>query len=103
MEPQYLATAELPDHLIESETEQPLELDLFRRIAFYTMENGVRVRKVIALEQGYLEPLAFLADAEDKTVPEWLEEITDGWEEKKITKSLTRFVRNEIFRHHRMY
>lgn len=100
---EYLATAELPDHLIESETEQPLELDLFRRIAFYTMENGVRVRKVIALEQGYLEPLAFLADAEDKTVPEWLEEITDGWEEKKITKSITRFVRNEIFRHHRMY
>lgn len=67
------------------------------------MENGVRVRKVIALEFDYLNVLAFLAEAENKTVPEWLEEITYEWEEKNMTKSLTRFVRHEIFRHHRMY
>jgi hypothetical protein len=100
---EYVATAELPDHLIELDTDEPLELDLFKRIAFYTMENGVRVRKVIALEFDYLNVLAFLAEAENKTVPEWLEEITYEWEEKNMTKSLTRFVRHEIFRHHRMY
>jgi hypothetical protein len=103
---EYLATKELPNSFIEPDENQDietLELDNFKRIAFYTIENGERTRKVIAIEHHYLSALTLLARDSKKTVPEWLEEISDGWEKKKITKSLTRFIRHEIFKHHRMY
>lgn len=91
--------SEYPDNLIERDSdERSFELDQFKRIAFYTKENNVRVRKVIALELYYLEPLAVaVAMCCDNSVPEWLETITDGWEEKKTTTSLTRFVKHAIY------
>jgi hypothetical protein len=95
---EFLSPTELPDDLIEADNDKPnFELDKFKRIAFYTRENNERIRKVIALEFYYLEPLTVAAAMNNKSVPEWLEEVTDGWEETKTTTSLTRFVKHAIY------
>ena len=96
---EFVSRSELPNELIEPDDDQPLfELDQFKRIAFYTREHNERVRKVIALESFYLEPLTVAAAINNRSVPEWLEDVTDGWEAKKTTTSLTRFVKHAIYR-----
>lgn len=99
---EFVSKTELSDDLIIDQDKPNYPLDKFKRIAFYTRENNERVRKVIALELYYLNPLTSAAIINGfETVPEWLEYITDGWEEKKITTSLTRFVKHAIYQNYK--
>lgn len=100
---EFVSPAELPDNLIEPDDDEPrFELDQFKRIAFYTREQNERVRKVIALEFYYLEPLTSAANLSGyDNVHDWLENVTDGWEETKTTTSLTRFVKHAIYQNYK--
>jgi len=68
------------------------------RIAFYTVNKGVKKRQVIALDGFYVNALMLVTGIDKKGVPAWVQQAVDGWADFNPELPITRQVKYLLIR-----
>ena len=69
-----------------------------QRIAFYSTDNGIKKRQVIALDGFYVNALMLVAGIDKKGVPAWVQRAVDNWVAFDSRLPITRQVKYLIIR-----